>query len=120
MFYRKQIIDVTHNALPRNFTIPETILGVQLSDIPNHSYSLLRVVNDEMSETFGVNICLDRDYFCDLGILIHVGQGHLRLAHTTVVIVIELIKVILDNALLASFVQIRAVIIKRVKVLRHT
>jgi len=71
-----------------------------------------------MKETFGVYICLDRVYFCDK--LIHIGQGDLRLAHTTVVIVVELIKVILHNALLASFVQIRAVIIKGVKVLRHT
>lgn len=54
-----------------------------------------------------------------VALLIQVGQGHLGLAHTSVVIVVELVKVVFDHALLPSFVQVRSVVIERIKVLCH-
>lgn len=52
--------------------------------------------------------------------LFQLGQGYLGFADAAVIVVVELIEGVLDNALFPSFIQIGTVIIKRVKVLSYT
>ena len=52
--------------------------------------------------------------------LFNVWQGNLGLAHTSIVIIVELIERILHHTLLSTTVQVGSIIVKRIKVLRDT